>query len=337
MTKKAPGPDLEGAKTRVTANLPRLYGSTTASELVTALDLIDTTLLHTVTEEVTEYLISTHPNAKRSSQPGVVVCGDSFFEITTGQRDLVSPSALAVVVLRVQGPRHLRLVRAKGRLTGCSRFETITAIIDPELGGCVDAVLGLAQATLDSGYAWLLEFVRTQIRSLESALALKLYGYSRQMLSNDLARWLWFVVIWPQTGGVYLFDRISADAALDALTEERGATSESPAALFGHLLTTAVPFDQMFSRTVIETGECLDVQLVTAAYRDSASGYAVAEDVLYTPKVATLYPVVREGLAFLLAVFPADRRDSILPVLQEHQQELRRFLRRTDFWCVNCC
>lgn len=317
----------DDARQRLLKDLETFYGKLVPAELGVILTQIEEFISQAIVHEAGQLLARAMPQVQQTPAPGVVSFSGAIFQVVATTRDALSPSAFALTVIAMHGKKPMQPVRRRGVISGHGRFDSITVIVDPIFAGCADDLALLGARFFEAGYAWELELVRRTVRSIESSLAEHLYRHVRERLQSDLQRFVWFVVITQDRGGVYIFDSTTAESTIELLKEGLQRRSGSTSELFVELLLTVLPLEEMFSRNAIATGECLSVQLDVTGYRGSSAGYAQAEDFVYPGGSASVFPVVREGRAYLIAAFPTIYQSDMLPALEGSRRELERIFR----------
>jgi hypothetical protein len=319
--KRISAQDLDAAKERLRIELTAFNG-TKPAEITSQLERFEACIARTLVAEVSRYLASTDRQVRPTPERSMFVVNGTFYQVAATPRSALSPSGLDISVLQVNVQKPPKPVRVHGSVKGFGRVTSTTSIVDPRFAAYADDITYLTTELYEFGYSLMLELIRQVIDELETDLSKHLYEHVRPLLPMQMLKFFWFNIITEDGGGIYLFDRHSAENTVSLLTSHERRRSLAPAELFAHLLVTAIPFEQMFSKNVIATGECLSVPLTVTDYRDSSIGYSQAEDFIYPGKSASVYPIVREGSAFLVASFPTVHEVTLLPVLHSSRVAL---------------
>lgn len=330
--------DLDSAKERLRIALAA-FREIKPAELPYQLERFEACIARTLVAEVVRYLASLDSQVRITPEPSIFVVNGTFYQVAATPRSALSPSGLDLSVLQLNVQKPPMPIRVHGSVKGLGRVASTTSIVDPRFAQDADAITYLATGLYEFGYSLMLELVRQLIDELETDLSKHLYEHIRPLLPPQLLKFFWFNIITEDGGGIYLFDTHTAENTVTLLTTHERRRSLAPAELFAHLLVTSIPFEQMFSKNVIATDECLSVPLTVTDYRDSSIGYAQAEDFIYPGKSASVYPIVREGSAFLVASFPTEHEITFLPVLKtsrvalslifkDHRSAVLRILRK---------
>jgi hypothetical protein len=286
------------------------------AELTSQLDGFEACIARTVVAEVARYLASVDRQVRPTPDQSIFVVGGTFYQVAATPRSALTPSGLDISVLQLNVQRPSKPIRVHTSVKGSGRVTSMTSIVDPRFATHAEDITRLTTELYEFGYSLMLELIRRLIDELETDLSKHLYEHVRPLLPPQMLTFFWFNIITQDGGGIYLFDKHTAENTVALLTSHERRRSLAPAELFAHLLITSIPFEQMFSKNVIATGECLSVPLTVTDYRDSSIGYAQAEDFIYPGKSASVYPIVREGSAFLVASFPTVHESTFLPVLK---------------------
>ena len=300
------------------------FNRTKPFDLASQLNGFEARIATTIVSEVAGYLASVDRKVRRTLDKSIVVVNGMFYQVAATPRSSLSPSGLDISVLQLNVDKPPKPVRVHGSVKGLGRVTMTTTIVDPRFVRCAEEIAYLTTELYEFGYSLMFELIRRVIEELETDLSKQLYEYMRPLLPAEMLKFFWFNIISEDGGGIYLFDRHSANNTMSLLTTHERRRSLAPAELFAHLLVTAIPFEQMFSKHVIATGQCLSVPLTVTDYRDSSIGYSQAEDFIYPGKSASVYPIVREGRAFLVASFPTVYTNTFLPILDNSRATLSR-------------
>jgi len=265
-----------------------------------------------------------------TSEAGFVARGTPF-DVLVSYRDLMRMDVLGVAI--VEAGHNERNITLQEDISGYGRFGSVEIILSPKLRRLAKQLTKFTKAFYQAGYAWMEEFLNSKVRDLESAISIEMYRALNLAFSDapSLAEMIRLVVI-DNDKGVYLFNQRTSENTIEALREQRGHVGASPATMLLGLLTSDVPFEKMFSRHAVASGEFLRCDLGASEYVGSEPIYSIAERVLYRfrsdrPKVATIVPIVRDEQPFLIAAFPSSEEKHVLPILRQHNAALKQTFR----------
>ncbi len=326
--------DLARFTAHLTQGLDRSFALTPAAEAAAHIDYIEQYIAKELEEAIVAAILHLEPRAIRLPPNGFALLGRPF-EVIVDYRDLLKNDIIGVLITEIQSATPL--VRVQCDLHGQGRYKKADVMVAPRLSNHLNVFAELTQQFYKIGYTWLHEFLIAKARELESSMVIELYRILRLAFSDKpgLADQVWLVVV-HRDRGIYVFDQHATERMVDVLISQRGKTKGSAAALFLGLLTSDVPFDQMFSRHAIPTGECLHCDLSKSEYVGTEPLYAIAEHVLYKygsgkSKVASIYPIARRDQPYLIAAFATSEELEILPVLRKHRKEMEDAFRgQTD-------
>ncbi len=320
--------DIAPLTARLVQDLDKVYGATPASEAAVRVETIERYIAEELGEAVLSLIESVEPKVVRLAPHGFALKG-VLYEVVVDYRDLLRDDTVGVLVAALRGTdRAPRPARAHCRIQGDGKYRKADIIVPPGFSSHLDALSELTQKIYETGYAWLDEFLQAKVRELESSMVVELYRAIRLAFAGrqNLCELVWLVLI-HEDSGIYVFDQQATFNIVSSLAVQRGRARPSAVALFLGLLTSAVPFDQMFSRHAIPTGQCLQCDLSKAEYAGTEPLYAVAEHVLYKSKadqstVCSLLPLARSEQPYLIAGFPTSHEDEIVSVLRDHLSEI---------------
>jgi hypothetical protein len=250
-----------------------------------------------------------------------------IFEVMVGYRDLLKKhdTAAIVVMEETQPPKP---IRSSLPIEGFGKYKNLEVFISPRLSAHMPAISELSQKFYEGGYSWLREFIDIKAEQFEAAMVVELYRALRLAFAGKtiLVDLIWLVLV-DKHKGMYLFDQHATIRTIKTIGIHRGTTRESASALFLGLLTSAIPFEKMFSRHTIPTGDCLHVDFAATEYTDKTM-FALAERVLFKSttrktQVASVFPIARNEEPYLIAAFPTAEENEILPILRAHMLELQ--------------
>jgi hypothetical protein len=176
-------------------------------------------------------------------------------------------------------------------------------------------------AICESGYAWIRERIEELVASEEVALGARLYRYARTIFpSRKINENLWFAVVSEQWG-FRLIDGTVVDRAFDLMKPQALEYGHSTTKLVAELLQTRLPREKLLMQQALTLGQCIDVSLADAQYRQEGSIYASVLSALYGSDAFTIFPIRQEGQFSILALFPTGM-SLVKERLIEHKDEM---------------
>jgi hypothetical protein len=321
--------DIRPLAGRLVHDLDELYGGTPVAEVAACVDAVERHIADALREAVVASVEAAEPEMIARYPPYGFALEGVPYEVIVDYRDLLRDDTVGVLIAAVGGSdRPPKPARANCRIRGDGKYRKADIIVPPRFSAHLEALTELAQKTYESGYAWLSEFLQSKVRELESSMVVGLYRAVRLAFAGNqnLSQLVWLVLI-QEDHGIYVFDQQATFNAVGSLAVQRGKARPSAVALFFGLLTSAVPFDQMFSRHAIPTGQCLHCDLAKSDYAGTEPLYTIAEHVLYRSTVnqstvASIFPLSRDEQPYLIAAFPTSHEHEILPVLKDHLADI---------------
>lgn len=305
-------------------DLDEAYSPASPSKAARLVEMIEERIARALKEAILKNIHDIDDKVRRTGD-GFVFEGDAF-EVIIGYRDIVRDHALAVV-LGETGQRSKPIIE-RFALNGPGKFTKADLIFSPRLRKFIPNAAALTKGFYESGYAWLNEFLKEKSRELESSMSVELFRQLRIAFGGrpELADVIWLFVT-DTNKGTYFFDERAAEHAVKRITKLRGSVRRSSAEIFLGLLTTEVPYEQIFGRHSVETGNPLRVDLSKAEYLESKPIVALAEHVLYQnamrgSQTATVFALTRDQQPYLLCCFPSLYETEIVSTLRAHASQI---------------
>ncbi|MFC1713669.1 hypothetical protein ACFL6S_08375 [Candidatus Poribacteria bacterium] len=337
--------DSDLLKQEIIALLDREFSKVPVGQLPGCIELIENRIIENLNRNLFAFLSNTIDGVRVSRDSTTIFIDEIPFNLLIGNRDLLKSKTLGIALLCAKSEfAKSKLIRQLSSIEGFGRYSSFEIIIPPTLEQYIGGIIQIVHTILDTGYSWLREFIRRKISSLETNLADELHSYLRQIFASipkqGLVENIWLGVV-DRSRGFYILDKISTEKTIRILTKKKEETILSPAQLFAHLLTTALPFNHMHAKLAVSTGKCIDADLRTSKYLDDAPAFELAEEAVFMSRVNCVFAIVREGNQYLISAFPKNMKDDILPVLESHSQKLATIFRRNKskartIWKILC-
>ncbi len=191
----------------------------------------------------------------------------------------------------------------------------------PEIKAQSDILGELVAAVFSTGYAWYQEQLHTLLGE-DKVTAKRLYSFLRTIIPDErVLERVWLVSADPDYG-CYLVDERLATATLGRVRPKAVELGKSAIRILSEFVTSTLPFELTHSKAAIALNRCVDVNLDDSHYSREKALFMAGEIVLYGSPLISIFPILRSGNAYLLAVFPTADRPYLEPILFSHQQEL---------------
>lgn len=235
--------------------------------------------------------------------------------------DIFNPNALILKILYL--PDNGREIKPHNDYTveikKFGRYERIKLIYNIDL--MEDKISHFISSVFDTAYAWFIgEKFKAVFENEKISIAKEIFSRIKSVIPNEEI-WpkIWFGAITKEQG-IYLLDHEVVNKALEKLKPGSSVLSISPYALLSEFINTTLPFEKMMAKDAIGCGDAsIDVKLTDASYIEEESAYLRAEIDIYGSEYISIYPLIREGKYKLVACFPTNYKEQIIPVLENNQ------------------
>lgn len=201
------------------------------------------------------------------------------------------------------------------------KYAKALLYIAPEIKAEPNILAELVAAVFSTGYAWYHEQLHILLGD-EKLTAKRLYSFLRTIMPDERVLERVWLVSADADYGCYLVDERLATAALDRVRPKASELGKSAIRILSEFVTSTLPFELTHSRAAVSLNKCVDVNLDDSRYSREKALFMAGEIVLYGSPWISIFPILRSGNAFLLAVFPTADRMYLEPILSNHQQEL---------------
>ena len=273
------------------------------------------------------------PNAQTFPDRDVLQIEDAIYEIRVAESILQFDILEIAVVPRGITEDAIASFRSESlTLEGGGRYKTIKWHIPNQIVMEQSRAFALVTEIFGIGYRWFKEALLQMVSQHQKQLADDLYGLLRTLVPNtELMDGVWFAV-GATEGGFYLLDVRATESAFNILGRSRAPLAEAPSRLLAEFVSALFPEEQTFaSRAIREKLSLLVADIPKGSYAEKLSMVSEAEMAIYGSNIAIVYPIVATGMPYLVAVFPKEKRDSLVPFLEQHKEVFaEKFLRSRD-------
>lgn len=323
---------LAGLGASLVAELEQIYCPRDLPAIVIAATFIDSFLRDKVVDLLLENADYIWPGAKERADRDILQIGEYDYEIRISenilQYDLIE---IAVLQRGILQPIATGTWSEELPLSGSGRYTKLKCFFPDSMSMQHNRACSLITTVFEIGYRWLREALLKTVSQHQKLLADDLYSLVRTFAPNEeLIDGLWFAV-GAKEGGFYVLDTRAAETALRIVGRSQASLSEGSSRLVAEFVSALFPEEQTFAGTAIRNRlSHIIAELPKASYAKTLSMVSEAEIAIYASDVVIVYPVV-ETMPYLVAVFPKEKRDSIIPFLEQHRADFSRaFLRSRD-------
>jgi hypothetical protein len=214
---------------------------------------------------------------------------------------------------------------------GIGRYKRVNIRHHPSVVLFEKPIADLVQTVINSGYAWLEESIRRAISNEATSFSKDVYSFIRSIIPNDSLWpkiWLWTI---ENDKAFYLPDVHVVDLSISSARKISIDSSYSLAEYYSEFITKVLPYNSTLTRKAFDTGECIDVDLRTASYKDDESYYHFSEKLLFGEDSLSILPIERLNSrnAMFAIGFPTAIKDCVLIVLERNKQQIISRLTKT--------
>jgi hypothetical protein len=249
------------------------------------------------------------------------------YEIRVAERP-DNPSRLGVAVVPYTFGNSLpKLHQHEIKTPSLLRTQAATVHLPSKLIAYQDEVVSVASDMILAGSTWFEGRLMSSLRIAETDVISSLYTYFRSLLPTPLqATPIWFSAA-SRRHGHYVLDPGVVAGMLPDLVASADTLSSAPASCVAAFLNAAVPVEQTFAVEVVKAGVCLDIDFKLARYKDNLTALQLSEIAIFGGTAASAFPIYTDGSTYLIAAFPTELKDELLPILESAKTELaRRFV-----------
>ena len=239
-----------------------------------------------------------------------------------------NPSRLGVAIVpHTFGSSLPKLARREVKTPSLLRTQAATVHLPPQLMVYQDEVASVASDMISASSTWFERRLMSSLKIAETDVISSLYTYFRSLLPTGLqATPIWFSAA-SRRHGHYVLDPGVAAGMLPDLVASADTLSSAPAACVAAFLNAAVPVEQTFAVEVVKSGACLDIDFKLARYKENLTALQLSEIAVFGGTAASAFPIYSDGSTYLIAAFPTQLKDQLLPILENAKGELaRRFV-----------
>jgi hypothetical protein len=186
-----------------------------------------------------------------------------------------------------------------------------------------EIIAKLAKVLVETTYEWIQKQLN-QIIFKSSLHSNYIYDQIALLMPNKKCMdYLWLVGL-NEKNGSYILNSNIVRKSIDRISNQARDFNESPTQIIVTLLTTVLPFEETNSKIAINQDDCININTRDSLYVDDENIFTLAEIALFGTENISIYPIVREGNTYFLAVFPTNQRKEIELVLDENEKRLNR-------------
>ena len=311
----------------MSAELDHIYGKIDPSEALEYIDAIENFIQSKIRHVLIHTILDLEPTAKQVGDIGVSING-CIVTVAIGYADISSISSMGILVCDLAQRRRTHKFNIK--FNGLGRYKAGILIISDILSKHSSAIQTVVKALYDEATTWVREFAYQKARELKNRVTDEMYRLLRILFSANeaLVDRIWLAIIRDKFGG-YLFDEQAAKSTVELIRTKTEEMPYSVPRIFLGALTSLIPLDDMFSKYALADGTSLRCDIGQAKYLSDKTMYAIAEELYMESKsenasrILTIYPIVRDEQPFLLAAFPTEYENEIVPVLRDSSDVFR--------------
>ncbi|MBN8733501.1 MAG: hypothetical protein J0L64_23405 [Acidobacteria bacterium] len=311
------------------SELDRIYRVDSFLEVSDAAESIDSFLQGYVVEVVADHAPVVWKNGRAIPERKLVLIDAHTYEIRVGEsvseRDVVEVSLVRHT--GQQPPAGWKTRRREIALEQGGRYRKARLLLPYGLPAASDYFAVMTSEVFSIGYRWLREKILGIVGRHQLELSRALYSRFRMLVPNPkLQSGFWFS-IGSKDGAYYLVDSRVAEAAIRTIDATGSHFGSGSLRLATSMLSAIFPEEDTFSGKAFRARlDELSGDLPTADYARDLSLATEAEIAAYGSEAVTVFPVVASGIPYLIASFPTEKKDALLPILRKNRSAFE-----TDF------
>lgn len=312
---------IEAVKADLIQELRRIVGPVTLSDLALATEFQEHHICTYLSQTIVEYSPDIIPDSVPNIKTGKIEFDGRHYDVVV-RESLPNPEVVEIwLIQRDLGVPPKRHRRTKVKLSGSGLYKRAHVYLTPDMKTDFDLFAEIISTVFKTGYSWYEETMHRLI-SEESISARNLYSYIRTILpSDDFLKEFWLVSM-NQNRGCYLVDDRMASSALPLITKLASTVNKSPIRLLCEFITGVLPFELTHSKDAVAENICIDVDLTRSKYLEDKSLFVTSEIALLGSESISIFPIVRTGSAYFLAIFSTQNRPVLEPILSSHRDDL---------------
>jgi len=323
---------LEELKQQIIDGFDIEFSSIPIGQLSEFTELIELRIKEKVKEVAINYLSENIREIKLINDGNKFILNGITYQIIIGERDILEPEKICIAILELN-PKFIGTNRVKlnFKIDGIGKYTKGELIVSTISNIFIDQLSSLIIAVYKTSYNWLFEFFRKKLLELETELSIELYSYLRNILSsieNRSANEYILFLVKNEDKAFTIVDRISGEKSILKIKENHFKGLFSPAQLYSHFLTTIIPFGVSNMKLAISLGNCVDVDIRKSKYFGDYPYFLVAMEKFWKSQFVSFFPIFRDGEKFLVAAFPSQMKEEILPILISHTPKLADIFNR---------
>jgi len=258
----------------------------------------------------------------RPSGQSEFIFNDKLYRINIGP--LISTPSIHICILNSLDPTCARVSSGTRAIPGIGYFNELEVEVPTTLKNHLSKITEAIERVYLMSYAWLEEEFFRNIKELEEGFSEALYSHLRIALSasgkKELASKVWFS-IFSQKNGYYAIDGSAIRQILNTLKSRKYSSEQSPLSHVVELLGLSMPYNKSLSQYAIAKSEYHEFSLKKAAYISDMQGIFKTEEQMVEGGAYAIFPLGSIGDRKLVAAFPSNLRDDLLPVFKENSKK----------------
>ncbi len=214
-------------------------------------------------------------------------------------------------------------------IDGYGNIQKVRLLFPESMNFDLVAINALIKNIYEVGYNWYKVKIEELVTQEKITLITELYGYIKKVIpSKDLRKHLWFASVTDEFG----FRLLDKDVAMD-LFERIDPNSEyyghSTNRLVAEMLSTRLPKNNLLMQKAIEENKIMDVDIRDAKYSQEGNIYSAAMTAFYGCDSFTIHPIMADGKANIVALYPSNKRNEFEFLLNKHLDTLTKICKNS--------
>jgi hypothetical protein len=258
----------------------------------------------------------------RPSGQSEFIFNDKLYKVNIGPS--VSTPTIHICILNSLEPNCARTSSGAKTIPGIGYFNALDVEVPVTLKNHLPKLTEEIERIYSMSYAWLEEEFFRNIKELEEGFSEALYSHLRIALSasgkKELASKVWFS-IFSEKNGYYAIDGSAIRQILNTLKGRKYISDQSPLGHIVELLGLSMPYNKSLSQFAITNSKYHEFSLKKAAYISDMKGVFKTEEQMVEGGAYAIFPLGAIGDRRLVAAFPSNLRDDLLPIFEENAKK----------------
>lgn len=312
---------IEKVKSELLLDLRKTLEPLAMRDLASVTDAQDELLRRFLENAIITRCATIFPGAEWLSSDRRVEMGGAHYEIIV-RESLPHHGTIEIwFIQRDLGHKPRRPESHSLRWNASGKYGKALLFVAPQIKADLPLLGELVEAVFATGYAWYEQQLHRLI-SDDKVTASQLYHFLRTIVTQETVLQRLWLVSADRKHGCYLVDDRVATAAMARVRSKAAEIGKSAIRIISEFVTSTLPFDETHSTAAVSLNKCIDVDLRESRYSNEKALFMTGEIAFYGSPLISIFPIVRTGDAYLLAVFPTADRSYLEPILSAHQEEL---------------